>query len=399
MLKSKNFIWNTIGTTLNSFLSLFLLIIVTRINGIKLSGIFSFVFSLTLMLQSISNYGGRIYQISDIKNEFSFDEYLGSRIKTTIASIIVLTMLCIVLQLNSTEISVAIILMILRIIETFSDIFYASFQKNNHLDYVGISLTIKSLLILVLFVVINIFTKNLIFSSVGIIIAASIIFLLYDLVKIRQYEKISIKFNNEIYKKSKYIFLFGFITFLLLNVPRFIANYTLNDSEIGYLGILMMIPTVMALICQFIIQPQLVNLTEAYYKNNSNKFNNILSKCITLLLGFSILCSFLAISLGPSVLRILYGISFENYRISFLILILAGVFNGLTTIFSNVLTIIRKTKSQFIAYIISLIIDVIICFLLAKYYNLTGIFIGLMISMIIQFIIFYMLYRKYKILK
>ena len=90
MLKNRNFVWNTIGTTFNSFLSLFLLIVVTRINGIDISGKFSFAFALTLMLQSISNYGGRIYQISDIKNEFSFNEYLGSRIKASAISIILM---------------------------------------------------------------------------------------------------------------------------------------------------------------------------------------------------------------------------------------------------------------------------------------------------------------------
>ena len=60
--------------------------------------------------------------------------------------------------------------------------------------------------------------------------------------------------------------MFSLLTLILLNVPRFIANYTLNSDEIGYLGILMMIPTVMSLICQFIIQPNLVKLTKVAMK-------------------------------------------------------------------------------------------------------------------------------------
>ena len=95
MIKNRNFIWNMIGNSLNSFLSLFLLIIVTRINGIELSGIFSYAFTLTLILQMISNYGGRIYQVSDYKEEFKFEEYLGSRVKTSFISIIILLLFCI----------------------------------------------------------------------------------------------------------------------------------------------------------------------------------------------------------------------------------------------------------------------------------------------------------------
>ena len=74
MIKNRNFIWNMIGNSLNSFLSLFLLIIVTRINGIELSGIFSYAFTLTLILQMISNYGGRIYQVSDYNEEFKYED-------------------------------------------------------------------------------------------------------------------------------------------------------------------------------------------------------------------------------------------------------------------------------------------------------------------------------------
>ena len=394
MLKNRNFVWNTIGTTFNSFLSLFLLIVVTRINGIDISGKFSFAFALTLMLQSISNYGGRIYQISDIKNEFSFNEYLGSRIKASAISIILMIILIFILNLDVTEIKITIFLMVLRIIETFSDVFYASFQRNNHLDYVGISLTIKSCIIIGLFTLVDLLTKNVQIASIACVIAAFLSFIFYDLVKIKKYEKLKISYNDKIYSKSIYIFLFSFVTYLLLNVPRFVANFTLDDNEIGYLGILMMIPTVMALICQFIIQPVLIDLTKNYHKKEIVKFREILRKSIFILIFFSIICSFLAVTLGPTVLKILYGLDFDNYKLIFLILILAGLFNGLTTIFSNILTIMRKTKCQFITYIFSLILNIAFGFIGASLYDLKGIFTGLMLAMVLQFIMFLLLYFK-----
>ena len=41
----KNTIWNIVGTTLNAFVSLVLMVAVTRINGINDAGIFTFSFS------------------------------------------------------------------------------------------------------------------------------------------------------------------------------------------------------------------------------------------------------------------------------------------------------------------------------------------------------------------
>ena len=45
-----NAIWNTLGITVNSFNSLFFLIIINRVNGVEIAGIFSFAFSIAYYL-------------------------------------------------------------------------------------------------------------------------------------------------------------------------------------------------------------------------------------------------------------------------------------------------------------------------------------------------------------
>ena len=46
-LDKKNVIWNTFGTAINAFNSLFFMIIAVRINGSKLAGIFTYAFSIS----------------------------------------------------------------------------------------------------------------------------------------------------------------------------------------------------------------------------------------------------------------------------------------------------------------------------------------------------------------
>lgn len=393
MKKDKNFLWNMIGTTLNSFLSLFLLIIVTRINGIEMSGSFSFIFTLTLILQMFSNYGGRIYQVSDYKNEFSFQEYLGSRVKTSLLSIIFFVIMCFFYKFDLKLSVVAISLMALRLLETFSDVFYASFQKHNQLYKVGVSLTAKSLLILLLFLILEVITKNILISSLGILLASILVFAFYDLPNIRKIEEFKFIYNNRVYSQSKYIFMFGFITQLILNVGRFIGMKTLDEVEIGYLGILMMIPTVMTLISGFIIQPEIVNLTKLYEKKKNEEFDKSLKNISKTLIKFSILCIILAVTIGPFALKILYQLDFNKYRLAFVLLILAGTFNGITTIYSNALTIFRKTKEQFNYYVVVLIINLVVSYLTSLNFGLNGVIGSLMISMLIQSILFKLSYR------
>ena len=55
----------------------------------------------------------------------------------------------------------------------------------------------------------------------------------------------------------------------------------------------------------------------------------------------------LSITIGSFALKFLYQLDFHEYRLAFIFLILAGTFNGVTSIYSNALTIFRKTKEQF----------------------------------------------------
>ena len=68
----KNFIWNTIGSTASAFVSLFYMMIATRLNGIDDAGIFSFAFSTAAILLVIGTYSGRTFQVTD-KNKKTSD--------------------------------------------------------------------------------------------------------------------------------------------------------------------------------------------------------------------------------------------------------------------------------------------------------------------------------------
>ena len=79
----KSYFWNTLGSGLNSCNSLFFLIIVTRINGIKDAGIFTLSFATACMLYVIATYSGRTYQVTEtdkkIKdNDFIFHRFLSA---------------------------------------------------------------------------------------------------------------------------------------------------------------------------------------------------------------------------------------------------------------------------------------------------------------------------------
>ena len=86
--KKKDVVWNTIGVTLNSFTSVFFLIVVNRINGSNAGGIFSFSYSVACLLFIIGIYATRTYQIADVNGKLNDSEYLAHKCITCIIMLI-----------------------------------------------------------------------------------------------------------------------------------------------------------------------------------------------------------------------------------------------------------------------------------------------------------------------
>ena len=179
----KNVIWNTLGLTLNSFNSLFFLVIVNRVNGVEMAGVFSFAFSIACLLYIIGIYAGRTFQVSDAKQELSDKEYLMHKY-ITCAVMLAFGIVFVILQKYSQQKNTVIILLcIYKCLEAFDDTLYGYLQKNEQLHIVGKSLFFKSIVGIVVFWGIDLISRNLIIACCALIINSLCFVIFYDIKK------------------------------------------------------------------------------------------------------------------------------------------------------------------------------------------------------------------------
>lgn len=402
----QNYFWNIIGVSLNSFSIMIYLIIITRINGIDNTGMFSFVFAFCAIIQVIALFGGRIYQVSDVNKEFKVNNYFSSKIYSILLSLLFTAIYIIFSNYSVEKIVLLCFILIVKIIETFSDVIYGVFQSNNRLDIVGKSYLLKNILCLIFFYIINIFTRSLLFSSFSLIIINIIIYFFYDFKKVKEYCNISFKKDKKNYlvlKNSFFYFLSSFILLVISNVSRFSVDGFLSNLDQGYFGILIMIPSIITLFGQFIIAPVIIDLSNLYnIKNKKGLIKKILN-CIYISIIICAICFLLAYFLGEPILTMLYKVSFKDYKHTFLLLILAGFFNVITLIFSTVLTIIRKTKIQVVLYLITLLISIVSSIYFTQNFQLNGAIISYFLVALIQSLLFvffsYYVFKKKEDLK
>ena len=119
--------------------------------------------------------------------------------------------------------------------------------------------------------------------------------------------------------------------------------------------------------------------------------NTRVNRTIIILFVLSIVCILAIMICGEFILELLYGISFDGKKLILCLALIGGLFNAITSIYSNVLTVLRKTKIQLILYSCSCMMLALLTYFLS--FDLYGIFIAYMISMFVQMICFMICYH------
>lgn len=399
----KSFFWNTLGSGFAAINSLFFLIIVTRINGTKIAGIFTLCYATACLIYIIAVYSGRTYQVTEIDNKISDNDYIISRIVTCFMALLCTVIFALINHYHGIKIYVLFLLCLLRTLEALSDVFHGVLQKNSRLDLVGKSLFMRSLLNILLFLVIDYILKDLVIACLAMVLSNVLVLLFYDIRLSNRYRSKNkkIRFVNlkTIFLAGFYTFGFTFLSNYLINIPRYSIDHYLTESYQTIFGIIVMPGTFIILVSQFIIQPFIMKLKNLHELKKNKEYNSLVNKILISILLIGVLFIIGAYIFGIHILEFMYGINLKKYLISLLIVLTGTISYALCTVISASLVVLRKTKIQLIIYVISLVSGILISYLLVKMYSfIGGVFSYLIIMMILTalYIIYYLVVIKNK---
>lgn len=392
----KSFIWNTLGSGFNAFNSLFFLIIVTRINGEIEAGIFTLCFATAGLLYIIGTYAGRTYQVTEQKKSIGDNEYIFNRIITIIIMLVCGLILGITSNYSGLKIKILIVLCLVKALEAFSDVFHGILQKNDRLDIVGKSMFVRSLLNIGLFLLIDLISKDILFSCLSLIVVDIFVLIFVDMRYSKKYrvtkEKTNYKSSFSILKLGFYTFGFTLLSNYLINIPRYAIDAFLEENYQTIFGIIVMPGTFITMLSQFIMQPLIIEMKEQWVNKNKLKFDNIIRKTIFAIIGVGLISVILAYFFGIMVLNFLYNLDLSDYLLSLIVILIGTTFYALSAYLSNCLIIFRKTRVQLFAYLIVAIYGIVISrFLVSKYSFIGGIYSYLLI-MLLLFIIYMVIF-------
>lgn len=362
----KNFYWNLIGMVSSTTFFTVVLFLVARINGEAVGSELSLAFSLSVLFYSVGLYGGRLYQVSDVNNEFTDKEYILLRCLTTA----IMPLLCLGFILfggySLTTMILLAIFTLMKMTETLGDVFYGILHKNNNLYIVGKSLLFRTVFGILAFLIIDLITRNIVLAGLA-TLAVNVGFLLFYDMRVT-----NVEFNRRyipwfvhnvwkienirnMLKRCFPIAALSFLPNLAYNVPRFFLGSDGSDSGQMFFSVFLMPSTLFSVFVTLLVNPRVVHLSKEITKGGTAITKDIM-RMLIYNIGLAAVVMVVAHFIGLQVLSLVYGVSFADYQWAMYMSIVAGAATGIGSMFISLLNILRKFTAQVLVFVIGIII-------------------------------------------
>ncbi|MFG6326305.1 MAG: hypothetical protein K1W00_05610 [Lachnospiraceae bacterium] len=357
----KSALWNLISSVEYSLQSAVLMLIVARAGGLYDAGVFTIAYTLTQMMATIGSYGMRSFQVSDIKNEYSFGSYLSSRVLSILAMIVICMSYGFYQGYDGQKLFIIAMLCGYRIVDDLEDVFHGEMQKAMRLDTASKILAVRILAATAAFGISYVITKNLVISSVVFTLTAAALALYLNLLVTGFFKNITFKLEKTGVIKLLWvclpICLGGFLYNYLVNAPKYAIDRNLSEETQTIFSILFMPVFVINMLSSFIFKPMIVNMGILWNEGKKKGFIVSVAKQMLIIIALTLICMLGGWLIGIQVLGFMYGVNLEAYRLLFTLLIAFGGVAALVSFLVVVLTIIRKQNYIMLAYGIGVATD------------------------------------------
>ena len=396
IVKQPNVGWSILGITANAVYVTILSIFITRTNGGEQAWLFAFAINIIAVFQTVGNYGGRIYQVADVKKEYQDNTYVSLKVVTAAVMIGLTLVFCFVNGYSLGRLTLMLILVSYRFFENISEACFGVLQKNNRLDIIGKSMFFKAAISSIIFLLINYLTRSLHLAGISFIIVYGGMLICYDWRNTLRYSNLKLEFDKRIVslgKRSFQVFLYTFLNIFILNITRYFVDMKIAETLQNDFNMLVIPVALIALLAQFLIQPMVTSLVEKY-ETDIKSFIKTSLWTLLALVGIGLVGAVISYFVLVDMLSLVFGEALYGYRLESALLILTGICSGGTTIISMLMVIMKKLTAQSIAYIAVIIISIAVSGLMVKE-SVTLALYAYMIGLVVQFLIFIALFVYY----
>lgn len=372
----KNVVWNIAGSLAYSLLSVLLLMVVNRAVGEEQAGVFSIAFTTGQLMLTLGFYNMHPFQATDIREEYSFQDYFTTRC-ITCAAMILLSAVYIALSGYTFEKSLIVALLCLyKMFDGLSDVYEGQFQQQGVLHIAGKAMLFRALLSGGVFCLVIFFTKNLVISCISLVLTGILGFFLFEAMASRELFRTGLSKSRV--KVGKILWfclplcLSSFMSNYITNAPKYSIDRMMTETHQAHYGMIFMPAYAINLCSTFIFKPLLTTMAEQWAEKRYPAFRRMLLK----LSFYVVLITLAALAagwfLGLPVLSWFYATDLLGYQWPFMVILLGGGFSAVNILIFYALTVMRRQRGAFWGYLVTFAVSWILPPLAVERFGLLG---------------------------
>lgn len=370
----RNVAWNTVGNVIYCICQWAITILVVRLASYEQAGYLSLAMTTSSSFSAIALYKMRDFQVSDVRGEFTSNEYVASRIISMLTALV----LCVIYALFGNSLYQVLCIfafMLVRIAEAFVDVLHGVDQKFDRYDYIGKSYILRGIATIISFILMlkiwgNLFGALLVMAVINLIIAY-----FYDWMKTSRLENLRPEYSKRLIKlfgKCLPIVIFSFLTAFINLLPKEIISELLGEEQLGIYSSIASPTLIVQVFASVVFAPFLPIISVLI---ESGKAEELRKRLLKVCIALGVLCIVVPIGamlLGRIGLKLLFGSDILlNYDL-FMPIVWCTTCLAIVWILSSIVVAFRKIMELLAGMIMSFVICVLDTRPLIEKYGMNG---------------------------
>ena len=358
----RNMVWNALGNLVFLGCQWLITIFVANLGDFKDAGLLSIAMSLSATFQTISVFGIRSYQVSDLQGKYSDTCYVGFRVITCTVATALCLAFSVIGSYGAEQIVAIALFMFFRLSDNFSDVLYGIAHKNGRLDIVGKSYLIKGPFTLAFFLGGYILTNELNMSLLLMAVSSWCVTVLYDYFAVRRFSDFKLWQRRlnwlDLGRETLPLCIYLFASAAISTIPKLILEQRCGEEILGAYSSIFAPALLISTAAGYLYTPFVPSFAEARQENDSRAFIKLFLKISVAVAAFALITVIAAVFLGDFALGLLFGDKILGYTY-LLIPILVSIFvNAMFTFLCTLCVVLRDFRGLLVACAAGLVCEV-----------------------------------------
>lgn len=376
-----NVSWAFVGNAIYAGSQWGLIVVLAKLTSPLIVGRFALALAVTTPVMMFSTLNLRSVQATDVKQAYSFSDYLGLRLLTAPIAWLVIAIIAMFSGYGWATFSVVCVVGLAKGLETISGVYYGLFQLHERLDLIAKSMIIKGVLSLVGLSLGVYLTNDLFWGAIGMAAAWALLLLSFDLPMGRQILRstphppegepslgageASLRPRWDMSTLARLTWLalpLGLVVMLIslgMNIPRYLIEAHIGEYQLGIFAAIASLQKVGYTAVTALGQSATPRMAK-HASRDIRRYRALLAKLLLIGLVLGIMGVVVAFVAGRAILTLLFQPDYARPDLLVLTMSAAG-FEYLALIYGYALTAVRKFKVQLPLYASVTILTFLVC--------------------------------------